>query len=209
MSVINPNITGFEAYWTYVTVKKLYFEGSYDIRKGLPRKQMFLQKWNQSRVNRDGVFFLKINEKVPQLHELIYLYSFYYWENPDFYVTDIIDDNFRTYVKYRKELKDWRRSFESQWLTIVLHCKENKIRIVDLLTSRDKSQCPDILKMNLSPLTLIVLNHVFNFVENIDMKALNILDRERMKRKLSVINKMTNLFKSRLEKENWKEVIEQ
>lgn len=101
----------------------------YDITNSkLPRKQQFLNQWNDGRKDRDGMCFYRVMEKIPADNKkYIRCFAAYRMKNESYHVSEILLDNFATYYQNELELTDILNTVKSDYLTAVLHASDNNI----------------------------------------------------------------------------------
>lgn len=194
---------GFKSYICYVAIKAHFKSKSYDINKGFPKKSLLLSKWNNIHFNTDGKLYYAIEEHYPNLKELVYLYSIYHWYNDKFFVTDIIDDRFQLWEKHKKELINIKETLELDLITLMDYCVKNKIKLKDLIISKN------ILNQDISLFTLIIFNMIFNLTEKIDCDNIISLERKKIEDSIFKLDKITKIYYDRFKDTNWKLIIKE
>ena len=168
------SVSGINAYIANIAIKHVYFKTLKMPSKQFGRK--YIKKWNESVRHRDGIFYYKINEKYPDIKVLKLLFAIYYLENSNYYVLNIIEDEFKLFDWYIRELKNIEDEFVTQTTGILLDCKKKRIKFKDLLVS--KKGIPKIFKMNLSYNILVTYNRIFDIIGLNKENKLNVLEKE-------------------------------
>lgn len=211
------NITGFHAYWIYVTVKNIHFRSpKYNIMESrLPQKKRFIKSWNDGRKDRDGMMFLKIMEKMPaNKKDYIRLFAAYCIKNPSFHVSVIFNDNFQTYKQNELELDDIVGTVKSDYLHAILYCYEKGIQPEDMFYGRAAgyTKLPLIYKLydrdKISINSLIAFNEVFGIRYRLTDRPTNIVEKEQIKGYQLIFDKYCPIVYHRFKDINWKEKIQ-
>jgi len=185
--------TGFQSYHIYNVVKYMHFRSKkYDITKmALAKKKQFLKKWNDEMINRaESLMFLKL-DKLYNKDQIIRLFAYYYLEDKNFYITSIIEDEFKLFRKYESELSLIKDIIETDFYKIeYLRNKNNKER-KDILFK--KNGIAPIFKMYdlkmISVHTLIALHLIWNIGNRINYESLNIVEEEKLKKYKIIFDK--------------------
>jgi hypothetical protein len=185
--------TGFRAYHIYNVVKYVHFGSKkYDISKSpLCKRDVFLKKWNDE-VRHKGISLLYLKlDKLFNNKELIRLFSYYYLEDKDFYVTAVIEDDLRIFKKYETELELLKEVIESDLLRIFILMKKNNKLLKDILFS--KNGMPLILQMYdrkiINVHTLLAFDIVWSIGSKIKVEHLNIVEAEKYKKYRLIFDK--------------------
>jgi len=150
-------VSGYKAYSIYLMTKHVHFkDNDYNMMKRKYNKK-FLDKWNKERVDKDGYIFQEIQNKYNNEKLLKLLFSTYYIENSNFYIKDIVDNNFKVFKDNLKYLKDIEKNFTIDFESVILNHK-----LTDILIS--KNSVPKIFKLNYSWNFLVIMNRCFNIV---------------------------------------------
>lgn len=203
--------TGFNAYHIYNTVKYIYFPGKkYDIIKHqLPRREVFVKKWNNEVINRkDSLYFLNL-EKDYTKEQLIRMMSIYYLDNNKFYVTNIFDDEFYLYKKGESDLNNLDLVIETDLLKLLYITKSNNVPISNIFKYKDK--IPFIY--TLYEKGIIRLNSLVAFgtvtkINNFDnYKATNIIEEEKIKKYKKIFDKYLPIIYNKISNYDLKTLI--
>jgi hypothetical protein len=154
--------SGYKAYSIYLMTKYTHFNSkNKDMMKQTYSKK-YLDKWNTERVNKDGFMFQEVHEKYNNIKALKILMASYYMYNPDFYIKEPIEDNYKVFKDNLIYLRDVENKFTKEFEYIIL---ESNGKIKDLLIGN--GNIPKIFKMDISWNTLTIINKCF------DIKKLN------------------------------------
>jgi len=189
--------SGFRSYHIYNVVKYMHFRSKkYDISKNpLAKTSIFLKKWNDEMVNRpDSLAFYKL-DKLYDNKKLIRLFSYYFLRNQNFYVFDIIDDEFQLFKKYERELITLKDTLELDFLRIYHLAVKNKKSMREILFS--KKGIPLVFKIfdrkKISVHTLLALHLVWGIGDKINIDNLNIVEEEKYKVYRMIFDKYHNI----------------
>ena len=210
--------TGFYAYWIYVTVKNIHFGSrKYDItRQRLPKKDQFIKTWNQGRKDKDGILFYKVESSLPfKKEEFIRCFAYYYMKNPQFHVSDILNDGFNLYRQNEIELDDILGTVKSDFLTAILRCEEKDIDRHHMFYGTNQI-LPIIFRLydqgKISVNSLIAFNEVFPLAQKVsaerDTKTLNIVDLERCKKYAIIFDKYQQIVYNSYKDIDWKDILQ-
>lgn len=157
--------SGFHAYWIYCAVKMMHFgSGKFDITKQpLPRKEMFMNKWNTDRKDKDGILFQKFMEQMPRLKDhYIRCFSRYYLDDPNFHISNVINDKMSLYKRNELELDAILDTVRSDFITALEYGHRKDIKpdkmftgnaenppFVYRLYDRGKVSCNSLIAFNL------------------------------------------------------------
>jgi hypothetical protein len=179
--------SGFHAYWVYCAVKMMHFgSGSYDITKmGLPRKEMFLNKWNTDRKDKDGILFQKFMEQMPRLKDhYIRCFSRYYLNDPNFHISNVLNDKMSLYKRNELELDAIVDTVRGDFVAALNYGHKKDIKPVKMFYGDDQN-APFILRLydrgKVSVNSIIAFNLAFKPDINPDiMTGYNPVDQEKM-----------------------------
>lgn len=192
--------TGFKAYHLYNFLRHIFFPGkkSYiieDLDK-LPRRNQFLKKWNDDIVNKKESLFWEKIEKLFNSYSMYRLFSYYYITDKSFYITDIIEDDFKLFRKYENELNNLKDVIELDFLKISLLSIKNNVPIDNIFKSNKK--LPTIFKFYdkdiISFHSLIAFDIRYQLMGNINIDNLNIVEEEKLKKYNIIINKYSKII---------------
>jgi len=164
----------------------------YDITEmPLGRKERFLKKWNEEMINRaESLMFLKL-DKLYNKDQIIRLFAYYYLEDKNFYITDVIEDDFKLFRDNELELILLKDVLERDFYTIYYLKNKNERKMIDILFK--KKGIPYIFKMyNLKMIsihTLIALHLVWDIGNKINHESLNIVEEEKLKKYKIIFDK--------------------
>lgn len=199
--------TGFTQFWIYSTIKFVYYKSKkyYDIEK-LPRYNQFLKQWNDKRRDVDGMYFYNLQKYIPKSkNAYLRLFSYYYFENENFHISEIYNDEFRLWKKHEFEINNLHDIVKNDFLKIFLNSIKQNTKLKDVFICKDK--IPIVVKLYerrlISLHSLIIFNIVFNIFENIEIEALNVIEKEKIKQ-IENINRFYKITKKYYENENWK-----
>ncbi len=208
--------TGFKAYWMYVAVKNIYFRpGSrYDIMSHrLPRKEQFLKSWNTKRSKTDGHLFYKIMNRMTKAkagkEDYIRLFGIYCIKNPQFHVSDIFYDGYRTYKDNEYYLKDILQTVKSDYLTAMLEVHERDISPKKMFYGK----MPHIFKLydqgKININSLIAFHEIFGIGNITSGKDLNIVDQQKAIHYRLIFDKYRPLVYNFFKEIEWKKEIQE
>lgn len=197
------NDGGFKSYYCYTSVKAHFKSKTFDINKGLLNTQKMINSWNKDHFGSDGKLYYIIEQHYPKKLELIYLYSIYQWYNKSFFVTDVISDKFQLWEKHKVELKNIHQTLDSDLVTIMEYCIKHDMKMKDLF------RCSSILRLNISPFSLVIIGAVFKITENIKLEDVAELERKKISEKLLALDKLTLICYPKFKDTDWKEIIKQ
>ena len=192
--------TGFTAYCAYIYTKKLLFNPKC-YTSGITTntlKSKLLPRWNDTRSKGDGIFFQEVQERYPHYQSLVLMMSTYYIKDSDFYVRDILSDEFKLFKRNVFELKNIKEQYENDLFHVLSKCKDENIKPSDLFSS-NTNNIPKIFTEKISFNSLIILQKVFSVVElNKDLEINTLQERSwdeiklKIKGYVCVFDKYTN-----------------
>lgn len=202
--------TGFTAYCCYLFIKNIHFKDN-DVNimniHGIPMKDKLINSWNKKRRKQDGVKFREIENECKDIKSLAFLYSSYYIKNPNFYIQDIFEDTFDIFQKNSIEILYIDELFINDLKEVLNFCREEQLTPQKLFYA--KTEIPKIFKLNISFNSLVILNEVFNVVEqNKDIKINPLEEGKWETLKISLV-KYKLIIESQLDKYNWKQIIKE
>ena len=203
--------SGFRAYAVYLFVKNLHFkDNDFNVMKltKTPMKDKLMDSWNKKRRLQDGIKFQAIEEKTNNIKSLALLYASYYVRNASgFYIQEMFEDNFKTYQNNVAELRSLENVFTNDLNSVIIYCRENKVKLKDLLVG--SGSIPKIFKLDLSWNSLVILNDLFDIVElNTDIQV-NILEKERWLNSKIKLKNYKPIIQDYLDKKDWKELAQE
>ena len=196
--------TGFGAYTLYIAIKKIHFgtiKGDTSLYNKNSLKNKFIDNWNKIRRNKDGILFQSVENKYKSSKVLKLLFASYYIKDSQFYIQDILEDNFQIFKDNLYELKNIEEVFTNELECVIIECKKNKKKIIDLLVA--ESSVPEIFNLDLSFNVLVILNNLFNIIELNKDNKLNLLEKERWKKLKRNLIKYDLLINKFITKKNW------
>ena len=196
--------TGFGAYCLYIAVKKIHFgnkKGNVVLYKKNSLKNKLIDNWNNKRRHKDGRFFQVIEEKYSSSKVLKLLFASYHLNDSNFYVRDILDDNYQIFKDNLYELKNIEEVFTTALESVIIDCIKEKKKIKNLLVS--DNSIPEIFNLGLSFNVLVILNNLFNIIEINKDNKLNLLEEERWTSLKINIIKYDLLIEEIYKKYNW------
>ena len=200
-------ITGFNAYVIYIAIKNIHFSNSkFDItkHKKIPFKDKLINNWNKTRRLKDGNKFYEIEKKFNTLNSLTFLYSSYYIHNSNFYIQEILEDNFNKVKKNLAELKNIKDIYTNDFYDVIIYCKENNLKAKDLFFN--EGRIPPIFNLDISINSLIILNELFDIVKLNEKNKINDLEKERWLSFKIILNKYKLIINNFITQENWKKI---
>lgn len=202
--------SGFHAYWVYVAVKMMHFGSSnYDITKmPLPRKEMFLNKWNTDRKDKDGILFQKFMQQMPrQKSDYIRCFSRYWLNDPNFHISDVLNDKMSLYKRNELELDGILDMVGGDFAKSLNYCHLKKIKY-GFMFDGDKENLPYLFRLydrgKISPNSLIAFNFGFDLEKRLDNKSLNIVDQEKIKIYRKIFVEYYKIVYNYYQDRNWK-----
>jgi len=203
------SVTGFKSYAVYLFIKNIHFaNNSFNImnhQNEIPMKDKLINSWNKKRVKRDGIKFLEIEKQFNTVEELTLLYSSYYIDNNNFYVNDIIEDEFNIYNKNKAELNNLEEHLTNDFKYVIIKCKENKISSSKLFIG--KTSLPPIFKMNLSYNSLVILDDLFNIIKLNEKLKINNLEKMRWENVKLNMKGYKLIIQKFLDKKDWRKIV--
>ena len=174
-------LSGFLSYHVYIAIKNLHFKNnSYNITKmPLPKRDVFMRNWNLKRVNTDGTLFQRIQNKVSSKGSLIALYSAYWAKNPDFYILDILEDDYLIYKHHLMDLRNVEDTLKVDFMYVKEKVENSK------LTYNEFFRTPQLMMYagKISPVSLAIFDKLFNInyylTEEMKSEDINILFRTK------------------------------
>lgn len=210
------NGTGFIAYWIYCTVKHIHFKGKYDIMlQRLPKREQFVKSWNGGRKDRDGLLFHKVMEILPY-NKLTYIrcMAYYYMQNPNFHVSDILADNFQLFAKNELELDDIETTVKSDYLAAVLYCHERDIPEMVMFYGT-ATTLPYIFTLydrgKISVNSMVAFNlifHMFNKVRDGLIDDIDIIRQDKCKNYAKIFDKYCQIVYNYYKDIDWKDLLQ-
>lgn len=192
-------VSGYKAYSIYLSVKHSHFKNNnYNVMSGKYSKK-FLNKWNTNRAKSDGYIFQEIQKKYRNIKVLKLLFSTYYVNNSNFFIRDIITDDFKIFKKNLEYLKEIEKNFTIDFENVILNYK-----LTDILIS--ENSIPEIFKLGYSWNFLVIMNNSFNIVgKNKDIK-INSLEEAKWN-EIKVNLEKYNMVISEFIEYDWKQII--
>lgn len=183
-----------------------------------PKKTVFLHKWNKDRHKRDGKLFHRIEAYLPQNRaNYIRLYCYYYIQNPNFFVTEILDDNFRLYRKNEYELKNIEQTIKNDFMSMLARCHRPMTLKKMILGDEDKTELPYMFylyhqnKISIHTIIAMLLAKP-KLLPEFNERKLNMVDEEKLKQFNKIFDKYLNVVYNFFEDVNWnnffKEILE-
>lgn len=199
------NVTGFKAFWIYVTIKNIYFNNAkYDlVKQGFPRKAHFIKLWNEKHVHGDGKLFFDVEQQYPDTKDLIQLFAVYFWYDQNFFVTDVLGDRFKRYRDALWELDNIERVFVNDLRKVRSYCADQSVSLKKVIHS--ESRIPKIFSLDISPFSLVIFDSLFDIAGQINTESINILERDKAKKLKIKVDKFSKLFYSQLRSVDWKD----
>jgi hypothetical protein len=201
--------TGFRAYQSYLSLKYGHFkENEYNIMNGLIKKENFINKWNKERKDQDGRLFYEIEKQTKNIHTLIRVYAAYFIHNQNFYVKEILDDNYRKFNKNEVELQNLKDCVSNDFITLISICQKNELKARDMFRSNSES-LPAIFKHKnkISVNSFVVFDKVFKIKKHIDSIELNAIEKMKWKDMRIILEKYPLIIQLELKQIDWKEFI--
>jgi hypothetical protein len=164
----------------------------YDIIKmPLAKREQFLKKWNDEMINRaESLMFLKI-DKLYNKDQIIRLFAYYYLEDKNFYITSVIEDEFKLFRKYESELSLIKDVIETDFYKIVYLMRKNNTKFKDILFN--ENGIPKIFKIYdmkiISVHTLIAIDLLWDIGNKINYESLNVVEEEKLKKYKTIFDK--------------------
>ena len=184
--------SGFRAYRVFCSMKAHFSSKNYNILDGLIHKQRLVNKWNEERFSTDGRLYFIVDEKFPKIKELIYMFAVYLKTTDNFHVSNVIDDNYETWEKFKWELKNFNSQLEIDKRKLKRYIEKEGISLKELITR------PEIFSAKISLFTLIYLNMRYNITEN--MVAESAIEIKRLDKKKLTLNKLQLIFEKEINK---------
>jgi hypothetical protein len=207
--------SGFHAYWVYCAVKMMHFGSSkYDITKmGLPRKEMFLNKWNTDRKDKDGLLFQKFMQQMPRLKDhYIRCFSRYWLNDPNFHISHVLNDKMSLYKRNELELDAIVDTVRGDFVSALNYC-HNKGMNYGQMFGHYKGNAPFVLRLydrgKISVNSIVAMNLAFNYQDiNPDKKpdimtGLNPIDQEKMKMWTKIFVEYYKVVYNYFQDRNW------
>lgn len=164
---------------------------------GLPKKEVFVNKWNNDRFSHDGKLYHIIGETYKKSKDLIWLYALYHYKLDHCHPSVIIEDNFAWYNHCKSCVMNIDLTYTSDINKIKSYCVANKEKMKDVLRS------PKFFtQINISPFSAIILNDLFSLTDKITSD--NILQDKMLKKRKLKLEKLGLIFRSSM-KGDWKE----
>lgn len=187
-------ITGFNAYIFYIRTKVFFNNKKYNITNKKINKNKFISSWNKTRCDKDGILFKIIEEKMPRNRDkYIRLFSYYYLNNNNFYINEILEDNFKLFKTNEQRLSNILEVVKNDFRVILNLCDKNNKKLKSVFRSKS---LPIIFKMfernKISIYSFIIFDHIFNISKNININNLDFLEKEKF---IFVNDKIFNKFK--------------
>jgi len=202
--------SGFHAYWVYCAVKMMHFgSGSYDITQmGLPRKEMFLNKWNTDRKDKDGILFQKFMEQMPRLKDhYIRCFSRYYLNDPNFHISNVLNDKMSLYKRNELELDAIVDTVRGDFVAALNYGHKKDIK-PDKMFIGDNQNVPFILRLydrGKVSVNSIIAFHL-GFKPDIypdKMTGYNPVDQEKMKMWTKIFVEYYKVVYNTFQNRNW------
>jgi hypothetical protein len=202
--------TGFKAYAVYLFVKNLHFkDNDFNVMylRRTPMKSKLIDSWNKKRRNQDGLKFQAIEERQDNIKSLALLYASYYVKTDNFYIQQMFEDNFALYQRNIAELRQLDSVFTNDLKSVILYCRENKIKVRELLVG--SGTIPKIFKLDLSWNTLVILNDLFGIIEKNENLQVNSLEEGRWQSSKIKLKWYKPIIQDYLKQHNWKKIAEE
>ncbi len=206
--ITNNKITGINAYAVYLYIKNIHFKNNNHniITMNMNKfKNKLLNKWNSDRRKVDGFKFKEIQTQYPKKNDLILLFSSYYIKNKNFYIQEIIEDEFNLYKKNVAELNNIEKVLTFDLKSVILLCRENKKSLKDIFIG--ETSIPKIFKLNLSFNSLIIFNNIFDLINKNKENNINSLEIRRWNDIKINIKKYELIIHQYINSQNWKTII--
>ena len=166
-------ITGFEAYYVYMVMKRLILSKSQyspnTIFSNGTYKEKLKLSWNKKRADSDGYFFLQIEEKFQDKKDLFNLFLSYHVKNENFYVKHILDDNFETYYEFLYNMNNYEACMKMDYL---FTCKDD---IKKLIYGKP---LPSIINSGCKFMTIYLFFVMSRFDKEVKLESLNNIEKE-------------------------------
>ncbi len=181
--------SGFHAYWVYVAVKMMHFgKSNYDITKqGLPRKEMFLNKWNSDRKDKDGLLFQKFMQQMPRdKNHYIRCFSRYYLDDPNFHISNVLIDKMSLYKRNELELDNILNTVKGDFIEVLNYCHKKGMTYGKMFQPY-QGNAPFVLRLydrgKVSVNSIVAFSLAFGYPDIMTGKisGLNPIDKEKMK----------------------------
>lgn len=199
--------TGIKAYCVYIFVKNLHFKkNDFNVMnlKKTPMKDKLIKSWNEKRRKQDGLQFQAIEQECSNIQSLAILFSSYYVKNPEFYIREIFDDDFKIYKNNIAELNKLEEVFKNELNYVISYCRENSIKAKDIFIGQ--GSIPKIFKLDLSFNTIVIMNDIFNILEKNKDLQVNSLERARWASLQIRLKWYKPIIQAYLDKTNWKKI---
>lgn len=204
--------TGFYAYIFYVRTKLYYNSKKYDILTKKINKNKYIKSWNNKRANKDGMMFLEIENFLPRKRmNFIRFYSYYYLQNSNFYIREIMDSDFKLYRYYEMQLNSIKEVFKSDFRYILFFIYKNKIKLKNIFRSKT---LPIIFQMyerkKISIFSLLIFENLFHIIKNINFNNLDFLEKEKYNFYSEIVfNKFERIIHNRIFERgiDWKNIL--
>ena len=173
--------TGFNSYIFYIRTKVFYNSKTYNIFNHKINKEKYIDKWNKVRAKKDGHYFQKIENYLPkQRLKYIHFFSCYYFKNPDFYIKEIIEDEFSHYKYHQYKLLHVKEGVITDFRFILNFADKNERPFKDVFRSQ---KLPPIFKLfdqgKISIYSLLIFNDFFSLLKNVNYNKLDFLQKEQ------------------------------
>ena len=175
-------ITGFNAYIFYIRTKVHFNSKKYNIIDNKIDKDKYIRPWNKKRADRDGLLFQSIEKYLPRNRmKFIRCFAYYYLQNPNFYLTDILESKFKLYKYNEFQFNCVKEVVISDFRYILYFADKNKRSLKDVF--RNKKHLPAVFRLyekkKISIFGLLVFEKMFNISEHINFEKLDFLEKEK------------------------------
>jgi hypothetical protein len=134
------------------------------MRMQLPRREQFIRTWNLKRRFKDGFFFQKIQNKYSTKKSLALLFASYWVDNPNFYILDILDDNYKKYKRTLNELENLK-----ELLTVDFESIKDRVENSKSKSYADLLRDPKIMTVkDISYNSLSIFDKVFKIHKHLE-----------------------------------------
>lgn len=164
-------MTGFEAYVTFLALRRHFTDESYDFHKYNGKLRASEEKYKKDRKTYYYFERLVLIHKDKDIVDFL-LSSFVMSDNPSkIWIPDLISNSELKYSQYRLLKQNLENIISEDFDTIISHCLGNDIDFNDIFNTNGKTH-PPIVKLFLSDKisleTLIIIDNIIHFVKNLD-----------------------------------------
>ena len=175
-------ITGFNAYLFYVYTKIHFSSKKFNILEKKLNKDKYIKSWNNARADRDGLLFQRIENYLPRNKmKFIRCFSYYFLANPNFYLIEILESQFKLYKYNEFQLNKIEEVIKTDFRYILYFKERNKRKLKDVF--RSKNKLPAVFRLyekkKISVFGLLVFEKMFNIIDNVNYERLDFLEKEK------------------------------